>query len=151
MGRHDGVHGSFPCSLPQPPRISDPTPPGMHTTAISHRRKYRSFRRIAPLVAIGHRRRRGIAPLRPMRHPPSPLLRQTRGHAQMQRIRPHHVFDQITPRGHTSCVALAAPRTRSRKRRARKRIPHHERSAQVWVAGDHQGTLGRVERGVPRP
>ena len=57
-----------------------------------------------------------------------------------------HVFDQITSRGRAS---LAAPRTRPRKRRARKRVPHHERSAQVWVAGDHQGTLGRVERGVP--
>ena len=56
-----------------PPDPTDPTSPGMHTAAIPHRRGHRSFRRIAPLAILGNRRRRGTAPPRPMRRPPSPL------------------------------------------------------------------------------
>ena len=70
------------------------------------------FRRIVPLAALGNSGgyRRRTAPPCPIRHPPSPLPRQTRGRAQMQRIRPRHVFDQI--RGRAPCSALAALRTR---------------------------------------
>ena len=69
MVRHDDVHGSFPPS-PENTLYSDPTLPGMHTTAIAHRQGHRSFRRITPLATLGNRRRRGIVPPRPMRHPP---------------------------------------------------------------------------------
>ena len=61
-------------------RISDPTLPGMHTAAIPHRRGHRSFRRVAPLaLGIRSRYRRGTVRSRPMRYPPFPLPRQTRG------------------------------------------------------------------------
>ena len=124
MGRHDGVHGSFSRKLPNLYLI---TPPGMYTTAIPHRRGHRSFRRIPPLSTLGNRRRGGTAPPRRMHLPPSPLPRQTRGRAQMQRIRPRHVFDQITPRGRAPRVALAARRTRRRKRRTVGRDLHDSR------------------------
>ena len=96
------------------------TTPGLNTTAISRRRGRCSFRRIAPLVLLGNRRRCSQRPAFASNAFPS-LPRQARGCTAMQWIRPRRVFDKIAPRGRTSCVALAA---RSSKRRAPRRVPH---------------------------
>jgi hypothetical protein len=100
MGRHDSVHGSFPRS---PPKPADPSPPGMHTTAIPHHRGHCSFSRITPLAALANRGRhsRRIAPPCPMHHHPHYLNKpgdtpKCKGYALVT-FRPNHTSRRRVP------------------------------------------------------
>ena len=141
-GRWDDMRRTwFVSSIPpQPHRIFDPSTPGLNTTAISHRRGRCSFRRIAPLVLLGNRRRCSRRPrLRVQsisldkpgdaKDTPSSRLRQNRTSRPCFVRGPGGAFQQTTS-------------TSTR--------PPYERRAEVWAARSPQGASGRVERGVPR-
>ena len=110
------------------------TTPGLNITAISRRRGRCSFRRIAPLVLLGNRRRCSRRPrlrVQCISLPPS----TSPGMHPNAKDMPSSRLDQITPRGRASCVALAA---RSSKRRASQRVPHMKDAQKYGLRALHK-------------